>query len=153
MTRPWVFFEDFSVGDVRRYGGVVVSEEDIVRFAREFDPQYFHTDPVAAQDSAFAGLAASGWHTAALLMRMIVDEYLATAAALASPGGDEIRWLKPVRPADTLYAMTEITETKPSRSKPDRGLVKARHTVTNQHDQVVMTMLGLGFFARRPEAA
>ena len=149
MPRPWVYFEDFAVGETHRYGGIAVSEEDIIRFASEFDPQYFHTDPVAAVDSAFGGLAASGWHTTSLLMRMIVDEYMNSAAALASPGSDEIRWLRPLRPGDTLYAITEIVAAIPSRSRPDRGLVKALHTVVNQDEQPVMTMLGLGFFKRR----
>ena len=151
MTHPWIYFDDFTVGDKRRYGGVVILEEDIIRFAREFDPQYFHTNPAAAHDSAFGGIVASGWHTTAILMRMMVDEFMAGAAALASPGSDEIRWLRPVRPGDTLFATSEIVDTVRSRSKPDRGLIKALHTVINQDEQTVMTMLGLGFFKCRPE--
>ena len=137
------------VGDRRRYGGILMSQEDIIRFAREFDPQYFHTDPLAARDSAFGGIVASGWHTTAVLMRMIVDEFMSEAASIASPGSESISWLRPVRPGDTLFATTEIVETRRSNNKPDRGLVKALHTVTNQNDETVMTMFGLGLFRCR----
>lgn len=144
------YYEDFLVGEVYDYGGRTVSAQDIIRFAREFDPQTFHVDPQAAKDTAFGGLVASGWHTSALAMRIMVDGLLKGAATMASPGIDEIRWLKPVRPGDTLRVRAEITDKIPSKTKPDRGLIKLRQTIRNQDGEVVMTMISMAFFQRRP---
>jgi acyl dehydratase len=129
-----------------------VSRDEIVAFAREFDPQPFHIDEAAAASSVFHGLLASGWHTAAILMRLMYDTFLHDAASLGSPGVDEIRWLKPVRPGDTLRARFTVVEAVPSRSKPDRGLVRSFTEMLNQHGEVVMTVRGMGMFARRPVA-
>ncbi|MBM3510597.1 MAG: MaoC family dehydratase [Alphaproteobacteria bacterium] len=148
-----IYFEDFAVGETRRYGGRSLTAADIIRFAREFDPQTYHTDPEAAKGSIFGGLVASGLHTQALVLRMIFDQYLKGGTALASPGIDEVRWIRPVRPGDTLTVATTVTATVSSRSRPDRGLVKMKHVVANQTGATVMTMLGMAFFKRRPKNA
>ena len=145
------YLDDFHVGDVDEFGAETIAKEDIIAFARSFDPQPFHVDDEAAKRSPFGGLIASGWHTTALVMRMMVARFLGReSGSLGSPGIDEIRWLKPVRPGDTLHVRVEVVEVKPSRSKPDRGLVRSAYRVTNQHGDVVMTMIGLGMFLKRP---
>lgn len=144
-----LYFEDFEVGQGRECGGRTVTREEILDFGRQFDPQPFHVDEEAARQSHFGGLIASGWHTAALCMRMVVDEFLEPdSGSLGSPGVDELRWLRPVRPGDTLSVLTEVVELVPSRFKPT-GLVKIRYTVLNQAREEVMTMIGMGFFPRR----
>ena len=144
-----LFFEDFQVGAVREVGHYTVSKEEILDFARQFDPQPFHVDEEAAQRSQFGGLIASGWHTMALCHKIVVTELLGPdSGSLGSPGVDEIRWLKPVRPGDTLSVLTEVLEVTPARSKPG-GLVKFRYRVHNQNDEDVMTAIGNGFFRRR----
>jgi len=148
----WVYFEDIEVGQVREYGGRTVTREEIIRFAHEFDPQNAHLDDGAAGTTVFGGLIASGWHTTALLMRMMVDEFLGTSAAIASPGAERIRWLKAVKPGDRLWVRSEVLETAPSKSKPDRGRVKMDHRVFNQRGEMVMTVVGLGYFRRRKAA-
>jgi acyl dehydratase len=144
------YLEDFVVGSVDEFGAETITKEEIVAFARSFDPQPFHIDEEAAKRSHFGGLIASGWHTTALVMRMMVARFLGReSGSLGSPGMDEIRWLLPVRPGDTLHVRVEVLEVKPSRSKPDRGVVRSGYRVTNQHGQVVMTMIGLGMFLKR----
>ena len=128
----------------------IVSREEIVAFATAFDPQPFHIDEAAAARSVFRGLLASGWHTGSIFMRLMWEAFLHDAASLGSPGVDEIRWLKPVRPGDTLRARFTVVEAVPSRSKPDRGVVRSFSEMLNQHGEVVMTVRGLGIFARRP---
>jgi acyl dehydratase len=145
-----LYFEDFPPGDVRESPARTVTREEMVAFAREFDPQPFHTDEEAASTTIYGGLIASGWHTVAILMRLMWDAFLADAASLGSPGVDEVRWLKPVRPGDTLRARFTVVEAVPSRSKPDRGVVRSFSEVFNQHGEVVMSLRGLGLFARRP---
>ncbi|MBI3525597.1 MAG: MaoC family dehydratase [Betaproteobacteria bacterium] len=146
------YWEDFTVGSVRDHGGMVLSQEDILRFAREFDPQPFHVDETAASESIFGGLIASGWHTCALAMRMMCDAYLLESASLGSPGVDSIKWLKPVRPGDTLRLRTTVLEARPLESKPNIGLIRSQWQVYNQQDECVMEMQGYGMFRRRPEA-
>ncbi|KAB2837830.1 MAG: MaoC family dehydratase [Burkholderiales bacterium] len=143
------YWEDFPVGQVTEFGGITLSEDDIVRFAREFDPQPFHIDAEAAKHSMFGGLIASGWHTCSLAMRMMCDAYLLEAASLGSPGVDNIRWLKPVRPGDTLRVRCVVLEARPLESKPHVGLVRNRWEVLNQHGEEVMQMEGYGMFKRR----
>ncbi len=126
--------------------------DDIVRFAAEFDPQPFHLDDAAARDTIYGGLIASGWHTAAMAMRMMCDAYLLRSASLGSPGLDSLKWLLPVRAGDTLSVRLSILEARPLESKPGVGLVKSRHEVLNQDRQVVMRMEGYGMFRRRPQA-
>ena len=143
------YFEDFHVGEVQPLGQVLVRQEEVIEFATRYDPQPFHVDEAAAADSIFGGLIASGWHTCSLVMRMMCDTYLNQSASLGSPGLDNVRWLKPVRPGDTIRAERITLETKPSSSKPDRGIVKSRWEVFNQNNELVMTMEGLGMFRRR----
>lgn len=144
------FFESVTPGAVLELGSRTVSEEEILAFAREFDPQPFHIDPDAAAQSIFGGIIASGWHTCSLTMRLMVDGFLSRAASLGSPGVEQIRWLRPVRPGDTISARIVVLEARASQSKPDRGSVRMRTEVTNQHDDLVMSMESTGLVGRRP---
>jgi acyl dehydratase len=144
------YWEDFQVGEVAELGPVAVSEDEIVEFARRFDPQPFHVDPEAARESPFGGLIASGWHTAAIYMGMFVRGVLEGTASLGSPGVEELRWLAPVRPGDTLRGRTTITDLQPSSTSPGRGTIFGSHEVLNQADVVVMRFRSRGFIARRP---
>ncbi|CAG0975069.1 itaconyl-CoA hydratase [Anaerolineae bacterium] len=143
------YFEDYVAGAVHEFGNIAVEESQVIEFARRFDPQIFHTDPEAAKATMFGGLIASGWHTAALMMRLFVDNYLSSSASLGSPGVDELRWLKPVRPGDTLSARATILEANRSRSKPDRGIIRTYIEVLNQENQIVMTMRALNMMLCR----
>jgi acyl dehydratase len=145
-----LYFEDFPAGDVRESAPRRLTREEIIAFASQFDPQPFHTDDEAARRSVFGGLLASGWHTTAILMRLMWETFLKDAASLGSPGVDEVRWLRPVRPGDTLRARFTVVEAVPSRSKPDRGVVRSFTEVLNQHGEIVMTVRGLSIFGRRP---
>ena len=145
------YFDDLTVGSRLVLGSRTVSEEEIVRFAREFDPQPFHIDPEAAQQSIFGGLIASGWHTCSIAMRLLVDGLLANSSSLGSPGVEQIRWTRPVRPGDTLHAVVTVLEFRPSQSKPDRGTIKFRLEMTNQAGEQVMWMESFGMFGRRGE--
>ena len=147
---PDLFFEDLEAGQVVDLGSRTVTEEEIVAFARQFDPQPFHVDPEAARSSVFGGLVASGWHTGALWMRLYVDSLLDGAASMGSPGIEELRWLAPVRPGDTLTGSLTVLETTPSERRPDRGTVRIRGEMTNQDGVVVMSMTSRGHFGRRP---
>ena len=144
------YLEDYEPGAVYEFGSMVVEEEEIIAFARRYDPQVFHTDPAAARKTVFGGLIASGWHTAALAMRMLVDHYISHVACLGSPGADELRWLKPVRPGDRLSLRVTVLKVKRSRSKPDRGVVRSFVEVLNQAREVVMTRQAVGIMLRRP---
>ncbi len=145
-----IFLEDLHVGMEHKFGSKTMTKEEIIRFASEFDPQPFHIDEEAAKDSMFGGLVASGFHTTSVLMRMLVDEKLGKkTGSLGSPGVDNIRWLVPVRPNDTIRVESVITEVKSSRSKPDRGSVTTEYSVYNQRDEKVMTMTGYGMFLKR----
>lgn len=147
------YLEDYTPGGVYQFGPIAVEESEIIAFGKRFDPQPFHTDPEAAKESSFGGLIASGWHSASLMMRLFVDHYLTRCASLGSPGVDELRWLKPVRPGDELLLRVTVAEVTPSRSKPDRGLLRSYIEVLNQHDQVVMTMIALNLVAYRKSGA
>jgi acyl dehydratase len=129
---------------------MTVKRDEIVRFAAQFDPQPFHMDEAAAAHSLYGGLIASGWHTAALMMRMYSDHYLSHLATLVSPGVDELRWLLPVRPGDELSLRVTVLEARPSRTKPDRGIVRSAVEVLNQRGEVAMTATAINFFLRRP---
>ena len=145
-----LFFEDFSVGMEKEFGGAVMTKEAIIDFARQFDPQPFHIDEEAAGESVYGGLIASGWHTAATVMRLLVDESLGKkSGSLGSGGVDELRWLKPVRPGDTIRVRSHIFEVRESARRPDRGIVRSDYTVLNQHGEEVMTMRSMGFFLKR----
>jgi len=143
------YFEDYVEGDVHSFGSVAVEKDEIIEFAKQFDPQAFHTDPEAAKETPFRGLIASGWHTVGLMMRLYVEHYLTHVASLASPGIDELRWLKPVRPGDTLSVRVTVLKATPSRSKPDRGAVTSFIEVFNQTDVTVMTLKAVNMIARR----
>ena len=145
------YFEDYVPGHIHELGTVTVSESEIIDFARQFDPQYFHIDPEKAKTSRFGGIIASGWHTTSLVMRVYVDRYLSHVASLASPGVDEIRWPNPVRPGDTLSVRVTILESRPSRTKPDRGIVRGRVEAFNQRNEPVFSMIGLSIIGRRPQ--
>jgi acyl dehydratase len=146
---PDLHFEDFEPGQVYELGSRLVTESDIVAFAREWDPQPFHIDPETAKESVFGGLIASGWQTGAMWMRMYVDTMLGTAAR-GSPGIEELRWLAPVRPDDTLSGRLEVLEATPSATRPDRGTIRIRGEMVNQDGVVVMSMTSRGHFGRRP---
>lgn len=145
------YFEDFQAGDTLELGSRQISAQEIVTFAREYDPQPFHLDDVAARDTIFEGLAASGWHTAAIFMRLFVDGLLNHTISMGSPGIDEIRWPRPVRPDDTLHARFTAVECIPSRSRPNMGIIRGKGEMTNQHGETVMTLATVGFFGRRPD--
>ena len=131
------YFEDFAVGQTFRSGARAVTAEDITAFAKDFDPQPFHLDATAAVDSLFGGLVASGWHTAALTMRLLVDSDLKPARGTIGAGVEELRWPKAVRPGDVLHLEGEVTDVRPSRSRPELGIVKVRANTINQDGDVV----------------
>jgi len=147
------YFEDYVEGDVHRFGTIAVEADEMIAFAKRFDPQTMHTDPEAAKHTPFGGLIASGWHTAGLVMRLYVEHFLTHVASLASPGLDELRWLKPVRPGDTLSVRVTVIKTAPSKSKPDRGAVTSFVEAINQAGDIVMTFKGVNIIAKRPPAS
>ena len=142
-------FDDFEPGQIYELGSTLVTEADIVAFAREFDPQPFHLDPEAAKESVFGGLIASGWHTGAMWMRLYVDSMLGGPSSMGSPGIEELRWLAPVRPGDTLHGRLTVLDTAPSSRRPDRGTVRIRGEMVNQGGVTVLSMVSRGHFARR----
>jgi acyl dehydratase len=146
------YLEDLHVGD--RFGSdtIEVTEESIIAFAREFDPQQFHLDPKAAEQSIFKGLSASGWHTAAMSMKLFITGGLKIAGGSIGLGVDELRWPLPVRPGDVLRLETEILELRTSRSKPDRGIIRIRNVTTNQRSEIVQTFMAFVMVRRRPPA-
>jgi acyl dehydratase len=144
------YFEDYKPGATYEFAdAITLDQQRMVRFGTEFDPQTFHVDPDAAATGPFGGLIASGWHTAGITMRLLVDNFLSKVATLASPGIDEIRWLQPVRPGDTLHLRVTVLDTKRSASKPDRGIIKSSIEAVNQDDRVVMTMIAITFMLLR----
>ena len=143
------YFEDYVEGDVHEFGHIEVLESEMLSFAERFDPQPFHTDAKAAGKSIYGGLIASGWHSASLMMRLFVDHYLTHNASLGSPGVDELRWLKPVRPGNSISLKVTVSKTNRSRSKPDRGIVHSYVEALNQDGEVVMTMKALNFISLR----
>jgi acyl dehydratase len=146
------YFEDFFPGQVIALGSRSVTEEEIIAFATQFDPQPFHVDPDAAAGSIFGGVIASGWHTCSMMMRLVVDHLIGGSSSMGSPGLDSVRWLLPVRAGDTLSVSYLTTRVKPSASKPDRGVVWSTWTATNQLGEPVCTIEGMGMFGRRPDA-
>ncbi|HYK06822.1 MAG TPA: MaoC family dehydratase [Gaiellaceae bacterium] len=145
---PDYTFEDFAAGQVYELGSRTVTEGELVDFARQWDPQPFHVDPVAAKDSIFGGLIASGWQTGAIWMRMYVDTMLGSAAR-GSPGIEDLRWLAPVRPGDTLTGRLTVLDARPSATRPDRGTIRIRGEMVNQDGVTVMAMTSRGHFGRR----
>ena len=149
---PRLYWEDFPVGQEREFGSHVVTRAAIIAFAQQFDPQPFHLDDAAGGASLFGGLCASGWHTCAMAMRLMCDDYLLESSSLGSPGIDNLRWLKPVFPGDTLRMHLHVLDARPMASKPQVGLVRSRWALHNQNGVAVMTMEGWGMFGRRPVA-
>lgn len=144
------YFEDYPVGEVFEFGPIDVEEEEVLAFARRYDPQPMHIDPEFAAKGPFGGIIASGWHTLSLMMRLMVENYSSSVAGLASPGVDEVRWSKPVRPGDRLTLRITIREAKPSRSKPDRGVIFSLAEAVNQHGEVVASFQGMNLILKRP---
>ncbi len=145
-----LYFEDFPPGEIVEYGDTPVTAEAIVAFARQFDPQPFHLGEEAARGTLAGGLIASGWHTAAMLMRMNCDEFLNRAAAQGAPGVEELNWVKPVKPGDRLSVRRTIVSARASRSRPAIGVVEFRFEVLNQNAEIVMTQKNAALFLRRP---
>ena len=142
-------FEDYRPGLMLEFGAARVEEAEVIEFARRYDPQPFHIDAEAAARGAFGGLIASGWHTGSLMMRLLVAHYLSPVASLGSPGIDELRWLAPVRPGDTLTVRVTVLEARRSQTKPDRGLVRSQIDALNQRRETVMSMKALNFILCR----
>lgn len=151
-----VYFEDIKIGDVREFGPLTVSREEVVAFASEFDAQPFHLSDEAAAVTHFGSLSASGWHTTALFMKMMVADMqkkpALQEASLGALGIDELRWLRPVRPGDTLRGRSEVIEKKASRSRPEMGIVKTKATVYNQNEEPVLTMIPITLIRTRPSS-
>lgn len=144
------YFEDYLPGAVSEYGSIGVDEAAIIAFATQYDPQDIHVNPIAAARGPFGGLIASGWHTAAMMMRLFADHYLSSVASLASPGIDELRWIRPVRPGDVLHIRITTLECRPSTSKPDRGVVHSLVEVFNQRDEIVASLKAINLLLCRP---
>jgi acyl dehydratase len=147
------YFEDYVPGSVHEYGTVGATEAEIVDFASRFDPQFFHTDPEAARQGPFDGLIASGWHTTALMMRLLAEHSLSSVASLGSPGIDELRWLAPVRPDDRLRLRLTVLDTRRSRSDPRRGIVRTLVEMFNQDDVPVLRLTAVNLLLTRDAAA
>jgi acyl dehydratase len=147
------YFEDYVAGAVHEFGSIAVEENDVLDFGRRFVPLSYHTDPQRAKESIYGGLIASGWHTAALMMRLYTDNYLSKVANLGSPGCDELKWDKPVFPSDQLSIRVRVLETRHSESKPDRGIVRSFVEVLNQKREVVMSVKMVNFVRSRGSAA
>lgn len=143
------YWEDFEVGESTELGSHSITEAEILAFARKYDPQPFHTDPEAARRSIFGGLIASGWHTGAMFIRMVVEHMTPVHATSGAMGFDDLKWLKPVRPGDVLSVESEIREKIESRSRPDRGTVKIESRISNQRGEVVMSLVSLVIYLRR----
>lgn len=146
------YLDDFTVGQTFRSGRLRIDAEQITRFASEFDPQPFHLDDKAARDTMFRGLAASGWHTAALTMRLLVEGELKPAGGIVGAGIDELRWPRPVRPGDELRVESEVLEVRPSKSRPEQGMIKVRSTTLNESGEAVQIFVGNLVVLRKPPA-
>lgn len=147
------YFEDIVVGASRDTGSHTFTQDAIIAFAKQFDPQPFHIDPEAAKDSNFGGIIASGWHTAATVMRLLVDSAIDLEASLGSPGFDDLTWLKPVRPGDTIRARLTCIEKTPSKSRPGIGSARFLVEVFNQKDELVMKFISIGLMRFRNKPA
>jgi acyl dehydratase len=150
---PQFYFEDFAPGSVAQYGPRVVTREEIVAFAAEFDPQPMHLDEAAARASMLGGLSASGWHTCAILMRMCCDWFILDSASMGAPGVDEVKWLRPVRPGDALTLRRTVRDTRVSASRPEMGFVRFLYELINQRGEVAMTLTTPAMLSRRAPAA
>ena len=149
---PKFYFEDFSPGWTAEYGPRRVTREEMIGFAAQYDPQPMHLDEEAARKTMLGGLGASGWHTCAMAMRLMVTNFLQTAASLGSPGLENVKWMKQVFPGDTLRLQHRILESRPMSSRPDVGLVRTQWEMFNHHGEQVLHMEGWGMFRRRTPA-
>jgi acyl dehydratase len=147
------YLEDYAVGQIYWSGRKRVDKGEIIAFAKEFDPQYYHLDEEAAKRSPFQGLAASGWHTAGMTMRLLVEGEFRPAGGILGVGFDDLSWPRPVRPGDELRVKSEVLEVRPSKSKPDRGMIRVKNTTLNQNDEVVQMFTGNLLVPRRAPAA
>lgn len=146
-----IYFEDIEVGSIQRFGSYAVTREEVIDFASKYDPQPFHLSDEAAAQTYFGRLSASGWHTCAMMMAMVVENMKGhSQAGLGSPGQEELRWLKPVYPGDTLSCETEVIDKRASQSRPGMGSYRSRITVKNQHGEAVMTTVAIGLIRTRP---
>ena len=145
------YFEDYEAGRVYELGSVQVELAEVVEFATRYDPQYFHIDESRAKESIYGGIIASGWHTASMMMRVFADNFLSDVSSMGSPGLDELRWHLPVRPGDTLFVSAIVLETRLSKSKPDRGVMRTRTEVHNQDNELVLSSTAVNFMRRRQE--
>jgi acyl dehydratase len=145
-----LYFEDVKVGDTERFGRYEVTREEIIEYARQFDPQPFHLDEEAAKASPFGGLIASGWHTGAMLIRMLNDHSIPRAATTGALGFDDLKWVKPVRPGDILSVETRVLEKAESRSRPEIGVVKVESRVSSQDGELKMSLVSIVLYRRRP---
>src|SRR5215813_4013961 len=147
------YLEDYAAGQIFRSSRVTLDKDQIIAFAGQYDPQPYHLDEEAARKSVFGGLAASGWHTAAMTMRLLVDSEFRPAGGILGVGFDELSWPRAVRPGDELHVRSEVLEVRPSKSRPDRGMIRVRNTTVNQNDEVVQVFTGNLLVPRRPGAA
>ena len=141
MNKKLIYFEDIQVGQKIQLGSISVTKKEIISFAKQYDPQPFHVNEEKAKESLFEGICASGWHTCSLFMKILYEGFLINAASLGSPGMDEIRWLKPLRPGDTITGVGEVMTKKPSKSKPNLGSLIISYRVFNQGDELIMTLI------------
>lgn len=153
MTGKRMYFEDFFAGQEMELGSKTVSEEEIIAFATDFDPQPFHVDHDAGAASIFGSVIASGWHTCSMMMRLVVDSVLGNSSSMGSPGLEKVRWILPVRAGDTLTVRYLTTQVKASASRPDRGVVWSTWEARNQDGALVCTVDGMGMYGRRPQEA
>ena len=153
MSRILHYWEDLAPGSVRELGHVTPGAEEIKEFAEQFDPQPFHLDELAGRRSIFGNLCASGWHTCAMAMRLTVDNFLSQSSSMGSPGLENLRWLKPVYPGDTLHLRHTILESRPLRTRADTGIVRSSWEMFNQNGEKVLHMEGYGMFGRRHPAS
>ena len=154
MTVPFKerYFEDYEVGESVEFGDYAVTEQEIIEFAKRYDPQPFHVDPAAGAKTIYGGLIASGWMTGSIMMRLLVDHFISPIASMGSPGIDEVRWHKPVRPGDRLRVRVTVHEKRRSESKPDRGVIRMSQEALNQDGEVVMSYRGMGMYRCRTTA-
>ena len=149
MKKNLIYYEDLEIGQKIKLGSINVSKKEIISFAEKFDPQPFHVNEIKAKESIFGGLCASGWHTCSLFMRILYDGFLINSAALGSPGMNEIRWLKPLRPGETITGLGEVIKKTPSKSRPEIGSLIINYEVFNKNNELIMTLIGISIFKKK----
>ena len=149
-TKKLYYWEDFVKGQTFECGPITISESQIIDFASQYDPQRFHVNKAAAEETQFKGLIASGWQTAAFMMRMVCDSFMINSSSVGSPGIESLKWMKPIRPGDTLKTIVEILETRPLNSKPHLGMILSRWSCYNQNNELTTTIEAWNMFEKRP---